>query len=199
MYIPKKFLEEDRATLYEIISRYDFGFLVGEIDDGPVATHLPFQLEGDVLVSHMARANPHWECFAAGKEVLAIFQGPHCYVSPRWYESTPAVPTWNYVAVHGYGVPEIIESLDAAKDCQAALVDHYEQGAWHLKDLPDDYVTGMSRAIVSFRIPISRVEGKFKLSQNRTAEDRRRVIAELEKSDDPLARDVAALMIRREC
>ena len=199
MYIPTKFLEEDRAILYGIIGRYDFGLLVGETDDGPVATHLPFQLEGDVLVSHMARANPHWECFAAGKEVLAIFQGPHCYVSPRWYESTPAVPTWNYVAVHAYGVPEIIESLDAVKDCQAALVDHYEQGAWHLKDLPDDYVTGMSRAIVSFRIPIARAEGKFKLSQNRTAEDRRRVIAELEQSDDPLARDVAALMIRRKC
>lgn len=198
MYTPRKFLEEDRATLYEVIGRYDFGLLVGETGEGPVATHLPFQREGDVLFAHMARANPHWECFAPDKEVLVIFQGPHCYVSPRWYESAPAVPTWNYVAIHVYGIPEIIDDIDAVKKGQAALVDHYEHGAWRLEDQPDDYITGMSRAIVSFRVPIARIEGKFKLSQNRTAEDRRRVIAELEQCDDLLARDVAALMIKRE-
>ena len=198
MYIPPKFLEEDRATLYKIIDQYGFGLLVAETDDGPMATHLPFQLDGDVLVSHMARANAHWEYFVSGKEVLAIFQGPHCYVSPRWYESTPGVPTWNYIAVHVYGIPEIIGDVAAIKDGQASLVDRLEQGKWRLEDQPDSYVTDMSRNIVGLRIPIDRILGKFKLSQNKTIEDRRRVILELEQSDDPLARDVAALMLKRE-
>lgn len=198
MYIPKKFVEEDRDVLYDVIRRYDFALLICETEDGPMATHLPFRLEGGRLVAHMARANPHWKSFDGEKKVLVVFQGPHCYVSPRWYESAPAVPTWNYVAVHVYGTPEIIDDLDAVKQGHAALVDHYEQGAWRLKDQGEDYVTGMARAIVSFRILIERIEGKFKLNQNKSAEDREKVISELKKSDDPLARDVAALMAERE-
>ena len=198
MYVPKEFVEQDRAVLYDVIRRYDFGLLICETEDGPMATHLPFILDGDHLVAHMARANPHWQAFSADKQVLVVFQGPHCYVSPRWYESVPAVPTWNYVAVHVTGTPKLVEDLGAVKAGQAALVDHYEQGALRLEDQGEDYVTGMARAIVSFRIPIERIEGKFKLNQNKSAEQRQKVIAELEKSDDPLARDVAALMKSRE-
>ena len=128
----------------------------------------------------MARANAHWECFASGKEVLAIFQGPHCYVLPRWYESTPRVPTKNYVAVHVYGIPEFIGDVDAIKDGQASLFDRLEQGKWRLDDQPNSYVTGMSQNIVGLRIPIDQIKGKFKLSQNKTDENRRRVILELE-------------------
>ncbi|MDA0655506.1 MAG: FMN-binding negative transcriptional regulator [Proteobacteria bacterium] len=198
MYVPPKFSEEDRDTLYGVIRQYEFALLISETDEGPVATHLPFRLEGDVLVAHMARANPHWKSFAAGKKALVVFQGPHCYVSPRWYEAAPSVPTWNYVAVHVYGVATLIENPDEVRDGQAKLVDQYEQGGWRLEDQPEDYMNGMLRAIVSFKIPIARIEGKFKLSQNKSAEDRRAVIAELQTSDDPLARDVGALMVKRE-
>ena len=198
MYVPPKFSEEDRDTLYGVIRQYEFALLISETDDGPVATHLPFRLEGDVLVAHMARANLQWKSFAAGKEALVVFQGPHCYVSPRLYKTAPSVPTWNYVAVHVYGVPTLIESPDEVRDGQAKLVDHYEQGGWRLEDQPEEYMKGMLRSIVSFEIPIARIEGKFKLSQNKSAEDRRAVIAELQASDDPLARDVGALMVKRE-
>tara|TARA_Y100001936_G_scaffold233137_1_gene258752 strand:+ start:95 stop:694 length:600 start_codon:yes stop_codon:yes gene_type:complete len=198
MYIPKKFAETDRDILFGVIRRYDFGLLVCETPDGPMATHIPFRLEDDCLLTHMARANPHWKSFADDKQVLVIFQGPHCYVSPRWYESAPEVPTWNYVAVHAYGVPHIIEDLDEVTAGQVALVDDYEQGVWRLQDQGEDYVNNMARAIVSIRIPIERIEGKFKLNQNKSAEKRQKVIAQLKTSDDPLARDVAKLMIERE-
>jgi transcriptional regulator len=198
VYVPPKFSVTDRDLLYDVIRRYDFALLIGDDGVAPVATHLPFRLEGDDLLAHMARANPHWKSFAPGKEALVVFQGPHCYVSPRWYESQPSVPTWNYVAVHVYGVPEIVDDADAVVAGQAALVDQYEQGAWQLGDQPADYVAGMARAIVSFRIPIARIEGKFKLNQNKSPEDRSRVVAELAKSDDPLAREIGRLMAVRE-
>jgi transcriptional regulator len=145
-------------------------------------------------------ANPHWQSFASGEEVLCIFQGPHAYVSPRWYEAKNAVPTWNYAAVHIYGTPLIVSDPEAAYADQKLLSDYYEAGAdspWSLDGRDADYIAGMLRAIVNFRIPIARMEGKFKLSQNRPAADQERVIDALSQSADQAERDTAALMRAR--
>ncbi|MDD9906949.1 MAG: FMN-binding negative transcriptional regulator [Rhodospirillaceae bacterium] len=200
MYLPKDFAVEDREMLYGLIRANSFGLLISHVDGQPFATHLPFLLEGDVLVAHMARANPHWLAFADGGEVLCVFQGPHAYVSPSWYTVENAVPTWNYTAVHVYGTPEIVDDPQAAYADQDKLVDFNEAGfetPWRLGARDRDFVDGMIRAIVNFRIPIARIEGKFKLSQNRPEEDRERVAAQLEASADPAAAACGALMSAR--
>ena len=122
MYIPEPYAVTDREVLYGVIEENNFGLLINQADGAPFATHLPFLIEGDVLVAHMARANPQWRSFAADREVLCVFQGPHAYISPRWRQSTDTVPTWNYVAVHVYGVPEIID------DPATALAAQVEKG-----------------------------------------------------------------------
>ncbi len=190
MYIPKPFEVTDRKILTRVIQKNNFGLLVNQVDGAPFATHLPFLIEGDLLVCHMARANPQWRSFAAGAEVLCVFQGPHAYISPRWYQSDNTVPTWNYVAVHVYGVPEIIEDPAAALADQALLVAAQEAGQaepWSLAERDPALIDGMLRAIVNFRIPIARIEGKFKLGQNRNEADRAGVTAALEGMGDPMA------------
>ena len=201
MYLPRHFAEDDPAVLHEFIRQNSFGILTSTVEGKPFATHLPFLLDGDTLVAHMARANPQWRAFAAGEEVLCVFAGPHAYVSPRWYAAENAVPTWNYTAVHVYGTPEIVADPDAAWADQKKLADAFEAGAdapWSLDDRDPEYVAGMIRAIVNFRIPIARIEGKFKLSQNRPEEDRARVIDALAQSDNPDDRNTAALMRKRQ-
>jgi transcriptional regulator len=201
MYIPKHFAEDDPAILRDFIRQNSFGILTSAVDGTPFATHLPFLLEGDTLVAHMARANPHWRAFAGGGEVLCVFSGPHAYVSPRWYAAENAVPTWNYAAVHVYGTPEIVVDAEAAHADQKKLADEFEAGAdapWSLDDRDPDYIAGMIRAIVNFRIPIARIEGKFKLSQNRDAVDRASVIEALSQSPHPDERNTAEMMRNRE-
>ena len=200
MYLPKDFAVEDRETLYGLINDNSFGMLVSQVDGEPFVSHLPFMREGDTLVAHMARANPQWQGFAAGGEVLCVFQGPHAYVSPSWYTTENAVPTWNYAAVHVYGTPVIVDDADAAYADQEKLVEFNEAGfdsPWQLGDRDRDFVDGMIRSIVNFRIPIARVDGKFKLSQNRPEVDRARVTAALSGSDDPTAAACGALMASR--
>ncbi len=190
MYVPEHFRVDDRETLYGVIRDNNFGMLASTVAESPFVSHLPFLLEGDVLVAHMARANPHWQSFADGREVLCVFQGPHAYVSPSWYEEEQAVPTWNYAAVHVYGNPEIIDDAELAYTDQQKLVDAHEGGfaePWHLEDRNRGFVDGMIRSIVNFRIPIERLEGKFKLSQNRPDHDRKNVIDALSRSDDAMA------------
>ena len=201
MYMPPKFAETDRETLYGVIRENNFGLLISAVDGAPFATHLPFMLEGDVLVAHMARANPHWQSFRGDMEVLCVFQGPHGYISPNWYAGTKVVPTWNYVAVHVYGTPRVIEDPVRAREMQERLVDAHEAGSekpWTMEGLPESFVTGQLRAIVNFEIPIARIEGKFKLNQNRTAEDRAGVIAALCETHRPGDRELAELMAARE-
>jgi len=201
MYLPKNFAVDDRETLYGLIRDNSFGMLVSQVDGEPFVSHLPFLLEGDTLVCHMARANPQWQGFANGGEVLCVFQGPHAYVSPSWYTTENAVPTWNYAAVHVYGTPEIVEDADAAYADQEKLVEFNESGfgsPWQLGDRDRDFVDGMIRSIVNFRIPIARIEGKFKLSQNRPEVDRARVTAALGDSANPVAAACGALMASRD-
>jgi transcriptional regulator len=181
MYIPTAFRADDRAALYDLIDRHGFGTLVTVLDGAPFATHLPFLLDRarGVLLGHVARANPHAAALA-GAEALAIFQGPHAYVSPSWYTTGPAVPTWNYAAVHVYGTASLLDE-PRLLDLLHRLVGQYESGRqrpWAM-DLPADYRQKMLRGIVGFEVPLGRVEGKFKLSQNRPAEDRAGVIGAL--------------------
>ena len=182
MYIPRDFANNDREALDALIRANPFGLLVGELDGAPYATHLPFLLDGERLLLHFARGNPHWKSIDGQREMLAVFSGPHAYVSPRWYGSDRAVPTWNYVAVHVYGAPRVIEDAGRVRDLLDRLVWEYEEGAWTLDGQDPNFVDRMSRGIVAFEMPIERIEGKFKLSQNRPAGDRRRVIAELDAS-----------------
>lgn len=192
MYIPSAFRVEDTGKLSNFMRQYSFATLVTHDGTAPFASHVPMLHVPDArghgrLVSHMARANPQWQHFATGVEVLCMFHGPHGYVSPSWYQTSPAVPTWNYAAVHAYGVPQVIEDHDRIVALLRDTVVRYESARpqpWP-GDLPEEYRDKLIRGIVAFEIPISRVEGKFKLNQNRSPEDIHAVIDALEKSGDP--------------
>jgi transcriptional regulator len=201
VYIPREFEVADRTLLYDLMERFSFASLVTVRAGYPVSSHLPFLVRRDAgehgtLVGHMARANRQWQDFGEAGEALVIFQGDHGYVSPSWYETHPSVPTWNYLAVHAYGFPRLIEDAERVRETLRALVTRYEAGfdePWPM-DLPDDYLRKMIGGIVVFEIPLTRLEGKFKLSQNRPVADRRRVIATLAASADPTQRALAAAM-----
>lgn len=203
MYVPAAFAPADPAALRELISHYGFATLVSNGPDGLVATHIPMLYEPEPaphgkLVAHLARANPHGAALD-GAAVLAIFLGPHGYVSPSWYATHPAVPTWNYAAVHVYGRARVVNDAARLREIVARLVDKYEHGRpvpWSMAGLPERYLHGMIGGIVGVEIDIERIEGKHKLSQNRDAEDRRRVIATLDGSADAQDRALAAYMAR---
>jgi transcriptional regulator len=203
MYIPKQFDASDVAWCHALIRRETFAILVGVDQAGvPFATHLPVLLDEappplGTLLGHVARPNPQWQLFAPDRPVLVLFSGAHAYVSPSWYAQHPSVPTWNYVAVHAYGVPRLVEEPGRVRAFLDRLVRTFEDGRpapWRIAGLPDNYVDGMVRGIVAFEIPITRLEGKAKLSQNRPAGDQARVRAALAAEDDSLARAVAELM-----
>lgn len=195
MYVPKAFAEPDHDRLYAFIEAHSFATLITTIDGVPFASHLPFLLDRDrrVLVGHLAKANPHWHGFA-DRESLAIFTGPHGFVSPAWYAVTPAVPTWNYVAVHVYGCTRAITEETELSDIVDRLSHQYEDNPAWLRDLPAEFRRKMLQAIVGVEVPIARLEGKYKLSQNRSREDRERVIAQLESRPDDESRQLAAVM-----
>ncbi len=204
MYIPKAFREEEAAILHPLMQTYSFATLVSQRDGAPFASHLPLILHPEegpngTLIGHMARANPQWRDFDGEQEVLAIFQGPHAYVSPSWYTVQPSVPTWNYAAVHAYGVPRLMTDEAELYGALQALVQTYEASRaqpWTL-DGPNDFLHKMMRAIVGFSIPIVRLEGKYKLSQNRSSVDQEQVVQRLAAQGDPLEADVAELMQER--
>jgi transcriptional regulator len=203
MYIPKHFQITDTAWCHALMRAQSFAAMITADDAGvPFATHLPILVDPargplGTLRGHVARANPHWRYLSAGRPTLVIFAGAHAYVSPSWYATHPSVPTWNYVAVHATGTGALVEDPETVKTLLADLVRTYESSgptAWSLEGLPGDYLAGMQRGIVAFEIPIERLEGKAKLSQNRDAVDQARTREALAAADDPLARAVAALM-----
>ena len=182
MYVRNVFDETDLGRLHDLIEAYSFGMLISNDDGAPFVSQLPFALNrtngpNGTLHVHLARANPQWQRF--GGEVLALFRGPHAYVSPTWYApGKPAVPTWNYAVVHAYGTPRRVEDTDAVRAQQARLVELHESGrspVWQMADQPADYIDGMLKGIVAFEIPIARIQGKFKLGQDRSDADRARV------------------------
>ncbi|MCY1413800.1 Protease synthase and sporulation protein PAI 2 [compost metagenome] len=183
MYLPSAFRQDDPAEMLRLIAETRLATLVTSGERGLQASHLPLLLEpgeGEhgTLYGHLARANPQWRELAAGAEALLIFQGPDAYVSPAFYpakaEHGKVVPTWNYIAVHAYGQAEVIEDAPRLLDIVSRLTRQHEgerEQPWAVSDAPAEYIEGMLRAIVGFRLPIERLEGKWKLSQNRSQAD----------------------------
>ena len=204
VYLPPAFTETREEVLLEHIERHDFGLLVTQGTAGLIASQIPFLAERRdgalYLQGHIARANPQAADLDGG-EALAIFTGPHSYISPSWYEAGPAVPTWNYASVHAYGPARCIGDAAWLRDLVRRLSERHEAREpmpWDMQGLPEDYVQSMLKGIVGIEIAVSRLEGKFKLSQNRPAADRPRIIAALERRDDPESHRVAQLMRQRE-
>jgi transcriptional regulator len=185
LYVPAHFRMDDPDQLLEFIREHAFGTLVASGPDGLHVSHIPFVVEchagGVRLLGHVARANAQWEALESADHVVAIFQGPHAYVSPTWYSHQPSVPTWNYAVVHAHGKASLMDEA-GLHDLLMRLSATYEAGnpkPWKMSELPADFVATMLKAIVGFEIAVERLEGKFKLSQNRPAETGR-VIAQLE-------------------
>jgi transcriptional regulator len=205
VYLPPAFAEPRPAVLVAHIERHDFGLLLSHGSTGLVASHIPFLVERRDeelhLLGHLARPNPQVEDLGRGGEVLAIFSGPHAYISPRWYVGGPSVPTWNYVDVHACGTVRLIEDGDWLRRLLRRLTDRHEAGSpapWRIEDLPEAYLEGMLKGIIGLDIAVTRLEGKFKLSQNRPAADRPQVIAALDRGVDENSVAVAKLMRERE-
>src|SRR5207248_822568 len=167
MYVPPHFAESDPATLHAFIERHSFGLLVSQVNGVPFATHIPLLLDRTAgphgtLLGHVARANPQWREIA-GQTALAVFSGPHAYVSPTWYEAEHMVPTWNYVAVHAYGRAQPVEDRDAVLEIVRRSVVVYEAAMprpWAL-DPSSTFVDRLLSQIVGFRIEIEQIEGKW--------------------------------------
>src|SRR5450432_976159 len=187
MHVPDSFRIDDEARIKTFVERYDFATLVSSTPGGIVATPLPLLVRraptGLILVGHVARANAHWRLLDGDAEALAIFHGPHGYVSPTWYANGPAVPTWNYATVHAYGRPRATEDATFTAELLRELVLRYEKGAdaWRIEGQPPHFIEELTAAIVCFEMPVDRWEAKFKLGQNRSAEDRAGTIAGLER------------------
>jgi len=205
MYVPGAFDEKDLSVIHAFIREYSFGLLVSQNSKTLLGTHLPFLLKekngthGE-LVSHMAKANSQWEAIE-GQEVMAVFQGPHAYISPSWYESTGVVPTWNYVAVHVYGTYRSINGMKETLELLKEMTDTYEASSpspWKMESQAADFLGKMSQGVSAFKIEVSRLEGKWKLSQNHPKERREKVIRGLEKRSDASSHEIARLMREKE-
>ena len=199
MYIPPANSISDPEVIHAFLRQHSFATLVTLQDGAPWATHLPFLHRPGVghgtLVSHLARANPQWRQFE-GQEALVIFSGPHAYVSPSWYTTQPSVPTWNYAAVHAYGQVRIVEQRTEVERMLAEMIHFFEGSRPDRWDgaMPVDYFEKMRHGIVAFEISISRLEAKFKLSQNRSSDDVKGVIQALTQSTNSQERAVAHMM-----
>ncbi len=202
MYVPPHFRVDDASELAAFMRSNAFATLVSVHEGTPFATHLPVLVDGEgaslALSGHVARANVQWTSLA-GQDVLVMFTGPHAYVSPSWYANPKSVPTWNYTAVHVYGRARLVDDRAAVYDLLRRLTDREERGAarpWRMESLPNDYLETMMSAIVAFTIAPTRVEGKYKISQNRDRTDRENVARELAASTSETGRRTAALMER---
>jgi transcriptional regulator len=201
MYIPQPFREDDTAKLVEFMQAHSFATLVTVVKGFPVASHVPLvttQQNGSVTLSgHLAKANPQWQAFN-GDESLAIFTGPHAYISPTLYENQESVPTWNYIAVHAYGVPKIItladapEAMDEMIESMVAVYEPSYKSQW--EELSDRFRNDLMNAIVGFEMQVTKLEGKYKLSQNRSHFDRANIANTLSQCNDPTIADVGELM-----
>jgi transcriptional regulator len=197
MYIPKHFKIEDEELVYDFIEENGFATLISQHNGEPYATHLPLLLDREqtLLSGHFARPNGQWKDIE-NQSVLVIFHGPHCYISPSWYETNQAVPTWNYVTVHAYGKMELVKDDQELLDSLADMVNKYEQpdSSYQLENADASFIAGMSRGIVGFKIHIEKIEGKAKLSQNHSVDRQELVIKQLESTTNENNNKIAALM-----
>ena len=197
MYVPPKFQNKDTSSILEFIRQHSFGILVSQGADRIMATHIPLELSKDEakLTGHVSRANPQWKNFKSGDEVLAIFSGPHAYISSSWYNHEN-VPTWNYLAVHVYGTIKIIEG-EKLYDSLRQLIATHEAASTHpvsIDTMSPDYVRKSIQGIVGFEIDITKIEAAQKLSQNRDRENHERIMAALDKRHDNGAKEISAAM-----
>ena len=206
LYNPPHFQVQDRATLEAQIEANGFATLVSSSSDGPVISHLPLILdrENNRLIGHVARGNPHWK-LASTLPSTAIFMGPDAYISPNWYpskaETHKVVPTWNYRVIHVRGTLVFHDTPAFTRDAVERLTRHHEAGRaapWTVSDAPESYIAAMLRGIVGFELAIVEIEGKHKLSQNRTAEDRAGVIAGLDHEKTAGSAAIRAEMLTNE-
>lgn len=206
MFRPTAFRQDDLATLHAQIDACGLALVSSSGPQGLQASHLPLLLEpgeGEfgTLYGHFARANPQWRDLAAGSEALVVFSGPDAYVHPGWYpskaEHAKVVPTWNYIAVHAWGRAEVFDDAERLLNLVSRLSQRHEAAQarpWSVDDAPADYLQAMLRAIVGFALPIRRIEGQWKLSQNRTPADRAGVREGLQASTEARERELAARM-----
>jgi len=199
MYVPKINQIEDQAALLAYMRAYSFAAMATAGSAGLTATHLPFVVEEEggriTLLAHMAKANPQWRDFTAGAETLVIFMQPHAYVSPRLYDSRQNVPTWNYVAVHAYGRPLLIEERAAKIELQKKLIRQHDAGyLTQMAELPASYLDARLAAIVSFSLAVTRIDARYKLSQDKNPAERERIARELEAGGEGVAAETARLM-----
>jgi transcriptional regulator len=219
MYLPAHFKEDRTAVLHDLIRAHPLATLVTLDDRGLVANHLPMEIDPEAgalgtLRGHVARGNPVWQAHRAGVEpeveaeveALVVFQGAQGYITPSYYPSKAdtgkVVPTWNYATVHAHGPLRAIEDVGWLRRFVEQLTGRYEaaralatgEPPWAVGDAPAAYIDGMLKAIVGIEIPISRIEGKWKMSQNRSPEDRAGVVAGLTRTGDPMQRAIAELV-----
>jgi transcriptional regulator len=210
MYLPPQFREDDVSALHAAIRQIGFGTLVTLGADGLIASHVPMLIDPaptphGTLIGHVARANPQWRGPASAVEALAMFVGPNGYVTPSWYptkrETGKVVPTWNYIAIHAYGPVEFFEDPDRLLGVVTRLTETHEApraAPWAVSDAPAEFVRAQLKGIVGFSLPISRLEGKWKMSQNRTPADLAGVREGLAREPGPVNDAVAAVMAARE-
>ncbi len=206
MYLPASYREDRREVQFELIRTHPLGLLISSGPDGLMANQVPFTAYPDegasgVLRMHMARANPQWKEFAGLAECLVVFQGPHTYISPNWYptkaETHKVVPTWNYATVHVWGRPRIHEDAGWLRRQIDDLTSAHEgkrPDPWKVSDAPADFVAAQLKAIGGIEIAITRIEGKWKMSQNRSEADRRGVVEGLRADGGADQADVAKLV-----
>jgi transcriptional regulator len=206
MYVPAHHEEADLSVLHALIKAHPLGAWVIAGDDGLVANHIPFLIDPaagpfGTLIGHVARANPVWRSFSAETPSLIIFQGAETYITPSWYPSKQAhgraVPTWNYAVVHAHGLPRAIEDRDWLRTHVTRLTNTHEANKaqpWKVTDAPADFTTRLLDAIVGIEIPITKLVGKWKTSQNRPEADKLGVIEGLTARDETDAREMAALV-----
>jgi len=202
MYIPTYNRIDDEAEIRRlVVHARSAEFITVDSDGYPVSTLLPILWEGGTVIAHMAKANPQWKTISAGDPALLICSGPEAYISPSWYaakaEHGRVVPTWNYSAVHLSGTVTVHEDRDWLRDVVTRLTATHEQGRpepWQPSDAPQRYIEGQLGGIVGLEISVTRIEGKSKLSQNRSEADRRGVVTGLRDEKDDAAAQVAAAM-----
>jgi len=199
MYVPKHFKEDDFINQTRYIMADSFGSLVTSVEGEPYASHVPFYFNPykgshGTLFAHVAQANDHWKYFDSPHHSLAIFTGPNAFITPNWYKSDNTVPTWNYVAVHVYGRPQIIKETDAVLDLLRNLNSINENnitGKWTTEKMDQARLYAMLKNIIAFKIPVSRIEGKRKMSQNKKLDDHQSLIDGLRTMNTSLSSAVA--------
>ena len=198
MYISKLYREEDRTRIMEFLKQNEFATLVAYDGEKPTASHLLMEVveDGEKLFinGHMSKANPLWRTFESNPEVLIIFQGPHTYISPTWYNHVN-VPTWNYQAVHVYGSPRIVTGHEEYYMMLSRLVARHEGNtSYRMETLPQDFVIDHMKGTVGFQVSVTRIEANYKLSQNRDDEDYHNIISRLKEREDEMSHAVAEAM-----